>query len=201
MSIFFSPPSPPEFSVEQLRQKWGLLAGFGIALIVLGALMLFSFTVAVIGAWAIAIVFGVLLLLAGIVQIAEAFMVRHWGGFFLLLITGALDIVIALFFFLFDPGRGVDILAFLLAAYFIFGGLIRILSAILRRFPHRIWLFVSGAIALILGVFVMVGLFKYADTLFSELVLGTYIGANMLFNGVSLLMLGLAARKAVTPAV
>jgi uncharacterized membrane protein HdeD (DUF308 family) len=190
---------PPEFTVEELRKHWGLIAGFGAGLIVLGVLLLSSYPFMVLGALGLVYFIGVLILLSGAAQIANAIIIRAWGGFFLFLLTGILDILIGIFF-LRKPDAAADVLVFLLAAYFLVGGLFRILIAAVRRFPHRLWLFATGAVAVLLGILLFSGLSQSGDILFSEMVLGTFLGIKVLFNGVSVLMLGLAARKAA-PAV
>jgi len=81
-------------------------------------------------------------------------------------------------------------LTLLIAMFLIFGGVSRIVVAISFRFPNWIWLLVHGLINLWLGVAI------WQEWPFSGLwVIGLFVGIDMIFNGLSLVMLALAAKK------
>src|SRR3974377_1879676 len=79
--------------LQAIRGKWIWLVVLGIALIVLGTILLGS---PVIATLATVTTLGVLILIEGVMELVGAFWCREWSGFFLELLSGILGIVVGL---------------------------------------------------------------------------------------------------------
>jgi uncharacterized membrane protein HdeD (DUF308 family) len=200
MSTLPDPSAPPEvFGLHELRQRWWILLVFGAVIIFLGLIFLSAAYVVAVTIYVT--VFGFLLIFSGAAQVAQGILTRRWGGFLLHLLLGLLDVLIGVIFIR-HPDFAADLLAMLLTFYLIIGGVSQIATAAIRRYPHRIWLYLAGGVTVVLGCILLSGLIQLGDDKnFGELILGTFIGVSLLFNGVSLVMLSLAVRRLPDPAI
>ena len=130
------------------------------------------------------VLFGILILAGGIAQIISAFWAGKWNGFLLNLLIGIIYVVAGLFM-VDDHQQAVLVLSALLAAFFIVGGIIRIIAALSIQFAGWGWALLSGVIALLLGVLIYKG-WPYTGAM----IIGLYIGIEMIFNGWYWVMLG-----------
>lgn len=172
--------------VDTLRKQWGWFLLLGILLIILG---LISITAATVVTEISVILFGALLLGGGIVQIAYAFWMHQWGGFFLSLLAGILYTITG-FLLLAHPTAGALSLTLLLAAFYMVGGIFRLVSAAMMHFEHWGWAFFSGLIKLCLGLLILLG--WPATGLW---VFGLFIGIDLLFFGWFWVLIALTARQ------
>ena len=89
-----------------------------------------------------------------------------------------------------NPAATAITLTLLIAIVLIFGGVFRIAVALSVRYPNSLWLLLHGVINLILGFSI------WQQWPFDGLwVIGMFVGIDMIFNGWSLVMLGLAAKN------
>jgi len=171
--------------LEELRHSWGWYIGLGIVLIILGAIALgrtFIVTVASV------MFFGWLLIAGGLIEAVHAFWRERWSGFFLDLFSGILYVVVG-FMIVANPGASAAALTLLIAMFLIFGGIFRVVMALAARYPHWGWMLLHGGINLLLGVLI------WRQWPVSGLwVIGLFVGIELLLNGWSLIMLGLAAK-------
>jgi uncharacterized membrane protein HdeD (DUF308 family) len=173
---------------SELQRASGLLFFLGVSLIVLGFLALMA---PVIASTSLVIFYGWLLLFGGVAQTVVAIGSMRWGGFFLHLLVGLIDIVVGLFF-LRHLIETVEALTLLLAAGFLIGGIFRMIGAISLRFPGWGWTVLSGAITFAVGVLL------WAQWPSNSLVIpGLFFGIQLMFYGWSAVMLSAAARKQV----
>lgn len=177
--------------VDELKKRWGWFVGLGVALVLLGTIALGS---SVIFTIASVLLIGYLLVVGGILQTVHAFLAKRWGGFFVDLLTGILNIVVGLLIVA-HPGQAAAVLTLLIAMLLIVGGIFRIALAAAIRFQHVLWLVLHGIINIALGVMIL-----QQWPLSGLWVIGLFIGIDMIFNGWTLIMLGLAAKKLPTPA-
>jgi uncharacterized membrane protein HdeD (DUF308 family) len=78
----------------------------------------------------------------------------------------------------------------MIALFLIIGGVFRMVVAFAVQFHNRPWLFLHGAIDVLLGILI------WRQWPLSGLwVIGLFVGIDMIFNGWSLIMLGLAAKR------
>lgn len=172
--------------VEDLRKRSGLIIGLGAVLIVLGMLALGSSIVFTIAAM---VFLGWLMIIAGVLQTAHGFSCKAWGGFFIDVMAG-LFYSVGGFLIIVHPGAMAMALTLMIAILLIVSGVFRIVIAISVRFPNRLWMLLHGAINLLLATAIL------QDWPLSGLwVIGIFIGIDMIFNGWSLVMLGLAAKR------
>jgi uncharacterized membrane protein HdeD (DUF308 family) len=178
-------------SIDELRQHWGWFLALGVCLIVLGSIAL-SYSVA--ATLASVIVFGWLLLFGGVLESAHSFWRKHWGALFIDLFTGLLYIVAGVVL-LANPLLGAETLTLLIAVFLWIGGIARVVASLAARHHNWGWLLLSGIINVLLGFLI------WQQWPFSGIwVIGLFVGIDMLFNGWSLAMLGLMARRLPQPA-
>jgi uncharacterized membrane protein HdeD (DUF308 family) len=136
------------------------------------------------------LVFGVLLLIAGITEVVHAVMVRNLKGFALHLLAAALYLIAGLFM-LEDPVRAATVITLLLAASFLVGGVLRIIFSLVSRFHSWPWVLLNGVVDLVLGFLILNG---WPDS--SLWVIGLFVGIDLLFHGWSWVILALTVRTA-----
>jgi uncharacterized membrane protein HdeD (DUF308 family) len=172
--------------LETIGQKWAWFLGLGILLVVLGMMAIGS-SVAVT---MVSMVFvGCLMLVGGILQTLHAIVMRSWSGFFLDLLAGVLYTVVGALI-VGHPGSTAVALTLMIAICLILSGVFRIVTAITVNYQNRIWIGLNGVVNLLLAVAILNG---WPES--SLWVIGLFIGIDMLFNGWSLIMLSLVAKK------
>jgi len=174
----------PEPAQREIQRLGGWFLGLGVVLAVLGA-------IAVVAAFAATLatvfLFGVLLLIAGMFQAVQAFLAARWKGFFWHLLLGLLYALLGAIL-LADPVEGAIGLTLLLAAFFVVGGVLRIVLAVQRRGQVQTgWFLFGGILDLLLGLLIWIG---WPAT--GMWVIGLFLGIELLFAGLSLIMVGLA---------
>lgn len=174
---------------EELRKRWGMFMALGFLMIVLGTIAIGSSVAMTL----VSMVFlGYLMIFGGILETLHAFSCKAWSGFFIDLFGGLLYTVVG-FMIVANPGATAITLTLLIAMFLIFEGVFRITAAIATPFDHRLWLILNGVINIFLGILI------WRQWPLSGLwVIGLFVGIDMLFNGLSLVMLGLAAKKLPT---
>jgi uncharacterized membrane protein HdeD (DUF308 family) len=97
--------------------------------------------------------------------------------------------MVAGFLLLMSPAAGAVVLTLLIAMFFLIGGLFRFVAALVVPLPHRGWILLSGAVTLLLGIFVWRQLPGAGIWL-----IGTFVGIDMIMIGWSWTMAAMAAR-------
>jgi uncharacterized membrane protein HdeD (DUF308 family) len=175
---------------RSFRRHWKLFLAEGVLLILLGcAAVLVPF----IAGLAITLLFGWLFLLIGVAGLVSTFTMREAPGFWWSLISAVLAIVFggALLFF---PGVGLVTLTYLLIAFFIAEGITTIMYALehRREMSERWgWMLLSGIVDLFVAIIILIGLpgsIAWA--------LGLVVGLNLVFGGVAMISMALAAKAA-----
>ena len=172
--------------IQAIRGKWIWLVVLGIALIVLGTILLGS---PVIATLATVTAIGVLILLGGGIEAVGAFWCQEWSGFFLALLSGILGIVVGLML-LANPIQGGITLTILLASFLFVGGIFKAVASIAHRFEGWGWLLLSGVIDVVIGVMIWRELPMSGLT-----IIGVLVGISLIFRGVSWLMVGFALKR------
>jgi len=170
--------------VVKSYRGWIIFAG--IAMLVTGAAALIydvsATTVSVV-------VFGWLLMLAGMTQIVHAFQVRSWSGFFLYLLDGIIRTAVGMMIVIY-PGAGSEALTLLLSLYFIVGGMFKTFGSIVLMFPSWGWSVASGLVSVALGVILAV---QWPSS--SVWFIGFAVGVDLILYGWALLMFSAAVQK------
>jgi len=185
-----SPTDPGLFtknftSSPSLREHWGWFLGLGLLFIVLGFLAVGASTAVTLGS---VIFLGTLLLIGGVAQIAYTFSIREWSGFFISLLSGVLYGVVG-FLMIVHPAESALSLTLVLAAFYIVGGIFRMIASLSARFEHWGWALFSGVIKLALGLLIWLG---WPNT--GLWVIGLFIGIDLIFYGWFWVLLSLTAR-------
>jgi len=185
----FASASPLKTTLTK-ASGWGI--AFAILIIIAGFI---AISLPFVSGIAITIVIGWLLVISGVFHIADAFHAKGAGSFawrFLVgvvFIIGGLDIA-------FVPLRGLFTLTFVLGVILLVQGVIGLVSF----FRHRTmdgagWMLFNALVTLLLG-----GIIFYDGPGAAVWVIGTLVGINLIFSGVSRLMMWFALRKGLTAA-
>jgi uncharacterized membrane protein HdeD (DUF308 family) len=172
--------------LRHARDKWWWAVLLGVGLFVLG---IFAIGSAIFVSAAAVVLFGVLLLMGGVGQLISAFWAGKWSGFLLQLLIGILYIVVGILI-VDAPMETAVALTLLIAAFLIVVGIFRIVASMVLQFPGWGWQLLNGLVTLLLGVLILKG---WPATGF--VIIGLFIGIEMMFNGLSWAMLGLEIRR------
>ena len=162
---------------EKLAQKNDQLFWGGVALAVVGVLALI-FPVA--ATFAVAVMVGWLLVLAGAVTIYDAFTVEGTGLFFGELLIGLLKLALGVYL-LRHPDVSIVALTLLLAAVFMVDGAVQVALAFeLRPIDGWVWVLLAGLVSI--GVALLIAAELPAISLVA---LGVYLGISFLCTGIA----------------
>jgi uncharacterized membrane protein HdeD (DUF308 family) len=178
---------------EHLRSHWwwflvlgGILVACGTAAVVVPA--------ATAAASLIAVLFlGVSLMLGGMVTIVSAFWMGRSSGFLVQLLVGLVYLA-AGFVVTGHPVASTVVITTFVSLSFVVLGTFRTMGALLVRYPQWGWSLVNGIITTLAGIVIYRHLPE--DALW---VIGLLVGLEMLFNGWTWIMLGLAIRNLPQP--
>ncbi len=162
--------------------------GAGIILIILGTA---AIALPLTASLAIETVFGWIFAISGIVTIIHSFRALNSGKCFLRLLSGIFYLAIGILF-LANPLQGILPLVFILAILFVFDGIIKIAVAIrLRPIRNWKWMLASGIASLTLAGIIWA---RWPDNV--SWVLGLLVGINLIFSGLTTLILSTATDNA-----
>ena len=168
--------------------------GLQVLFLILGLLFcLFGFQIMLfpmVSSIALDMLIGILLLVLGLAQIVLAFLSRDWKGFLFVFIAGILSLLLG-FVLLAAPYKGVIGLTLLLGIFLLVQGLVKLVMSFKFR-PSRNWewLLFDGLITLLLGGLIIAG--WPSDSLW---VIGLLFGIDVLFGGLSMLLLSFAMKE------
>lgn len=178
---------PQSLEGRALEKGWGWLLALGVVFVILGIIALgspYALTLAV------DLMLGWIFIICGIISIVSAFFSGNWGRFLLIVLSGIV-FVIAGILLVANPLKGVLTLALILAAFLLVEGIFKIIYAIqMKATQNWGWVLASGIISLILAILIWV------QWPASVVIIGLLIGFYILFSGVSMVMLSIAARSA-----
>jgi uncharacterized membrane protein HdeD (DUF308 family) len=164
--------------LEQVRKSWAWFLVFGILLVILGVLC--------IGKAQTATTFSILALgwvlaISGVLWLVNSFWALSWHGFFLYLLNALIRGVTG-YLLIRHPDAGAAGVTMLLASLFIVGGLFRAAGASVIRFPRWAWTVFSGVVSIVLGVYLL-ATWPTASTYF----IGLAIGVDLILDGGALI--------------
>ncbi len=171
-----------------IHKHWVMFLIEGIILVILGIIAIVLPPIATI---AFTIIIGWIFLVSGILGLITTFWARQAPGFWWALISAIIAIAAGVVLLLW-PISGAVSLTLVLIAFFVVEGIASILYAIEHR--NQLsgrwgWMLVSGIIDLILAAIIFSGLPGTAVW-----ALGLLVGINMVFGGVALIGMAMAAR-------
>ncbi|MET9607710.1 DUF308 domain-containing protein [Streptomyces sp. NPDC006512] len=171
---------------KELSRSYGLLALLGAVLVLAGLVGLVYTGLATLTSMYL---FGWLLLTGGVVGLAQAVLSRGTNYFWLAVVVAAINIA-AGFVILRRPEAGAEALTMFAALLFLTGGLFRLVGALVVRGAECGLTLVQGAFGVLLGVLV---LWSWPGS--SQYVIGAFFSLALLFDGLSLIALGMGARR------
>ena len=182
-------PFASSSALEPLRAKRGWIIALGIVYLIVGLVALGSIVLATIVS---VFVVGIMMLIAGVAEVFHAFQIKTWGRFLLWLLLGALYIIAGFLTFE-NPLLAAALLTLLLGVSLIVSGIMRIVLAFsMKEGMPWIWVVVSGAITLLLGLIILVHW-----PVSSLYILGLFLGIDLIFAGAGWLAVGFGlARRA-----
>jgi uncharacterized membrane protein HdeD (DUF308 family) len=182
-----SPHTLHDAALEPLRAKSGWIVALGVVYVIAGIIALGS----VVMATKVSVfVVGIMMLIAGVAEVINAFQIKTWGKFLLWLLLGALYIVAGFFAFE-NPLLAAAALTLLLGISLLVSGIMRIVLAFsLQETMPWIWVAFSGVITFFLGLLIVA---KWPVS--SLYVLGIFLGVDLVIAGVGWIGVGLGLRR------
>ena len=171
-----------------LRAKWGWIVALGVVYTVAGFIALGSVAMATVVS---VFVVGVMMIVAGVAEVISAFQIKSWGKFLLWVLLGLLYVVAGFVTFQ-NPLLAAVLLTLILGASLVASGIMRIILAFsMKRETPWIWVALSGAITLLLGVLILM---RWPVS--SVYILGLFLGIDLIMAGASWVGIGLGLRRA-----
>jgi uncharacterized membrane protein HdeD (DUF308 family) len=171
-----------------IHEHWRLFLIEGIILIILGAAAIILPQVATL---TFTLIIGWLFLISGGVGLVTTFWMRNAPGFWWALLSAIISLAAGIVLIRW-PISGTVSLTLVLIAFFVVEGIATLMYAIEHRaqLSNRWgWMLMSGIVDLILAGIIFAGLPESATW-----ALGLLVGINMLFGGVAMIGMALAAR-------
>lgn len=175
-----------DHELQGLRDEWWWLLLLGISLVILGTV---AIACAPFVSFFSVVIFGVVLLIGGVAVIVSAFRTGKWSAFLVNLLIGILYLVVGVLI-IDKPDVSLVAITLLLACFFVTAGIFRMIAALVVQFPQWGWALLSGFITLILGILILKGW-----EVSSFIIIGIFIGIELLFHGWMWIMLSLAVRR------
>ncbi len=193
-----SNPVPPnarphslDAAVERIRHQWGWIVAYGVFAAALGVIALVLTETATVAS---VLVIGIFMIMAGVVEIGIGLRTRTWGRMFLWEAAGLLYVLAGVFAIL-RPDDASVVLTLLLGAGLLATGLVRIVvGSRMTGTRSRGGVVLAGVVTTLLGLLIVVG---WPGN--SVLVLGTFLGIDLVLYGVTWIVLGTRIRTAVRP--
>ena len=166
----------PVASLEEIRQSWGWFLFLGIALTILGIVsIIFDVTIT----FTTAVIFGIFLLIGGVLEFVHSLWTGMWNGFFLYFLSGLLRGVTG-YLLLAYPRIGAESLTLLLGSYFMVGGLFRAIGSGMAKIPRWGWTVFAGIVSVVLGIIVL-----WRMPITGVWFIGLAVGLDFIFDGIA----------------
>jgi len=138
---------------EALRAKWGWIVALGTIYVLAGLIALYSIVTATVVS---VFVVGIMMLIAGVAEVINAFQVKSWGKFLLWILLGVMYIVAGFVTFE-NPLLAAALLTLALGAALVVSGIMRIILAFnMKEGTPWVGVVFSGVITLLLGLIIVV---------------------------------------------
>lgn len=170
--------------MSPLKAKWGWIVALGVVYLVTGFVALGSVLMATVAS---VFLVGIMMIVAGIAEIINAFQFKSWGKFLIWALLGALYIFAGFVTFE-NPLFAAAVLTLILGAALIVSGLVRLfLASVVRHEGPWLWLLVSSVVTVLLGLLILAHW-----PVSSVYVLGICLGVDLIMAGAAWIGLGFA---------
>jgi uncharacterized membrane protein HdeD (DUF308 family) len=174
-----------------LRAKWGWIVALGVVYIIAGFVALGSVMIATVAS---VLVVGVMMIVAGVAELVNAFQIKSWGKFLIWALLGALYIVAGFVTFE-NPLLAAVLLTLMLGASLVVSGIMRIILAFnMKRETPWIGVALSGVITLLLGLLILA-----RWPINSVYILGLFLGIDLIMAGTGWIGLGFGLHRGQAP--
>jgi uncharacterized membrane protein HdeD (DUF308 family) len=137
------------------------------------------------------LIVGLMMIIAGVAEVFNAFQVKGWGKFLVWALLGLLYIVAGFITFE-NPLFAAALLTLLLGASLLASGIVRLFLAFnMKRETPWIWVALSAVITLLLGLVILAHW-----PVNSVYILGLFLGIDLIMAGASWIGLGFGLRRA-----
>ncbi|MCF3181178.1 DUF308 domain-containing protein [Streptomyces polychromogenes] len=177
---------PQQQEKKKLRRGFGLQALLGVVLVLAGLVGLVYAGVATLTSM---FLFGWLLLIGGLVGLAQAVQSRRSNHFWLAVVVAAVNLA-AGFVILRRPEASAEALTMFAALLFLTSGVFRLVGSLVVRGPNFGLFLIQGAFGILLGILI---LWEWPGN--SLYVIGTFFSLALLFDGLSLVAVGMGGRR------
>jgi uncharacterized membrane protein HdeD (DUF308 family) len=182
---------PAASDMTPLRAKWGWIVALGVVYTVAGFIALGSVVMATVAS---VFVVGIMMIVAGVAEIINAFQCKGWGKFLIWALLGVLYIIAGFITFE-NPLFAAVVLTLMLGAALIASGIVRIFLAFnMKRESPWIWVLLSSLVTLLLGILILA---RWPVS--SVYVLGIFLGIDLVMAGASWIGLGFALHRGGSP--
>jgi uncharacterized membrane protein HdeD (DUF308 family) len=174
-------------TLAPLRAKSGWIVALGIIYVVAGFIALGSIVTATVAS---VFVVGIMMLVAGVAEVINAFQIKTWGRFLLWLLLGVLYIVAGFLTFE-NPLLAAALLTLLLGVALVASGIMRIVLGFgMKQATPWIWVVLSGLITFLIGLIILTHW-----PVASLYVLGILLGIDLIIAGAGWISVGLGMRR------
>ncbi|MFE5810531.1 HdeD family acid-resistance protein [Streptomyces sp. NPDC056491] len=176
----------PQREKKKLSRSFAMMTGLGVVLVLAGLVGLVYTGLATLTTM---FLFGWLLLIGGVVGLLQAVQSRKSNYFWLAVVVAAINLA-AGFVILRRPEASAEALTMFAALLFLIGGLFRLVGALVVRGSHFGLAVVQGAFGILLGFLILSN--WPGNSLY---VIGTFFSLALLFDGLSLVAMGMGSRR------
>ncbi len=174
-------------SVAPLRAKWGWIVALGVVYIVAGFIALGSMFLATVAS---VLMVGVMMIIAGVAEVINAFQMKSWGKFLVWALLGLLY-VFAGFVTFENPLFAAVLFTLMLGVSLVVSGIVRIFLAFsMKSETPWLWVALSSVITLLLGLLILA-----RWPINSVYILGLFLGLDLIIAGAGWVGLGLSLRR------
>lgn len=179
-----------EPGLAPLRAKSGWIVALGVVYVIAGIIALGSVVFATVVS---VFLVGIMMLIAGVAEVINAFQIKTWGKFLLWLLLGALYIIAGFITFE-NPLLAAAVLTLLLGVALLVSGVMRmILSLSMMHGTPWGWVMLSGIVTFLIGLVIL------AHWPVSSLyILGIFLGVDLVIAGAGWIGLGFGLRRATS---
>jgi uncharacterized membrane protein HdeD (DUF308 family) len=179
--------TPASSDLAPLRAKSGWIVALGIIYVIVGFIALGSIVTATAAS---VLVVGAMMIVAGVVELINAFQIKSWGKFLVWALLGVLYIVAGFVTFE-NPVLAAVLLTLMLGASLAASGILRIFLAFsMKRETPWIWVALSGVVTLLLGLIILA---RWPVN--SVYILGLFLGIDLIMAGTAWIGLGFGLRR------
>jgi uncharacterized membrane protein HdeD (DUF308 family) len=170
-----------------LRARWGWIVALGAVYLIAGFIALGSIVMATVAS---VLIVGVMMIIAGVAEVFNAFQIKTWGRFLVWALLGVLYIVAGFITFE-NPLFAAVLLTLLLGASLVASGIVRLFLAFnMKRETPWIWVALSSVVTLLLGLLILA---RWPVN--SLYILGLFLSFDLIMAGAGWIGLGFGLHR------